>query len=59
MPYTVALQAGAAQARFLASACRPGVDPESVELSALLPIIREQISPILRAHLPHGLHQEV
>ncbi len=59
VPYTVALEAGVAQARFLASACGPGVDPESLALDPLLPSIREQISPILRAYLPNGLHQEV
>lgn len=59
VPYTVAFEAGVAQSRFLADACRPGADPGGIELAALLPRIQSEISPILRAHLPNGLLQEV
>jgi kynurenine 3-monooxygenase len=55
VPYTIAVDAGAAQEKFLKSVCPPGVDPATLDIESMHERIREEIAPILIPFLPEGL----
>ena len=56
VPYTVALEAGVAQEKFLKSVCTPGADPAALDIESMHPRILREIAPILAPFLPNGLH---
>ncbi len=55
VPYSIAVEAGVAQERFLRSVCGADADVEGMDIEAMHDRIQKEIAPILEPFLPNGL----